>query len=51
MIAISPAAMSVSRIGPMSRPAAGFWHVGVLLIGLPALVLAAGAAAYVSRRD
>ena len=51
MIAISPAAMTVSRLAPMSRLGLGFWHVGVLLIGLPGLVLAAGAAAYVSRRD
>ena len=51
MIAISPSALSVSRIAPMGHVAQGFWHVGVLLIGLPGLVLAAGVAAYVSRRD
>ena len=51
MIAISPAAMTVSRIGPMRPASAAFWHLGVLLIGLPGLVLAAGAAAYLSRRD
>ena len=51
MIAISPAAMTVARIGPMSRAGAGFWHYGFLLVGLPGLVLAAGAAAYLSRRD
>jgi hypothetical protein len=51
MIAISPAAMTVSRLAPMGRVSQGFWHVGVLLIGLPGLVLAAGAAAYLSRRD
>ncbi len=51
MIAISPAAMTVSRLAPMSRVGQGFWHVGVLLIGLPGLVVAAGVAAYLSRRD
>ena len=51
MIAISPAAMTVARLAPMGRVALDFWHVGVLLIGLPCLVLAAGAAAYLSRRD
>ena len=51
MIAISPAAMTVARIAPMSHVSQGFWHVGVLLVGLPGLVLAAGAAAYLSRRD
>ena len=51
MIAISPAAMTVARIGPIGRAGQAFWHVGVLLIGLPGLVVAAGAAAYLSRRD
>jgi hypothetical protein len=51
MIAISPAAMSVSRLAPMSGFSQGFWHVGVLLIGLPGLVVALGVAAYLSRRD
>jgi hypothetical protein len=51
MIAISPAAMNVSRISDMSAGALGFWRIGVLLIGLPALVLAAGAGVYFSRRD
>ncbi len=51
MIAISPAAMTVARIAPMGRVSAGLWHWAVLLIGLPGLVVAAGAAAYLSRRD
>ena len=51
MIAISPSAMTVSRLAPMSRVGQGFWHVGVLLIGLPGLVVAAGVAAFLSRRD
>ena len=51
MIAMSPSALSVPRIGPMNHVGQGFWHVGVLLVGLPGLVLAAGVAAYLSRRD
>jgi hypothetical protein len=51
MIAISPAAMTVSRIGDMSKVTLRFWDVGVLLIGLPGLVLLAGAGVYFSRRD
>ena len=50
-IAISPAAMEVSRIGPISPGMLQFWRVGVLLIGLPALVLLAGVGVYWSRRD
>ena len=51
MIAISPAAMDVSRIGEMSRGTQRFWRVGVLLVGLPGLVLVAGALVYFARRD
>ena len=51
MIAISPAAMDVSRIGDMSRGAQSFWRVGVLLIGLPGLVIVAGAMVWFARRD
>lgn len=51
MIAISPAAMDVSRIEPMSRGAQNFWRGGVLLLFLPALVVAIGAAVFVARRD
>jgi hypothetical protein len=51
MIAISPAAMTVSRIREMSAPVQSFWHIGVLLVGLPGLVLCAGAMVYFSRRD
>ncbi len=50
MIAISPAAMDVSRLD-VTPGAQKFWRVGVLLIGLPLLVLAAGAFMYFSRRD
>ncbi len=51
MISISPAAMTVSRIRDISGPMQKFWQVGVLLIGLPGLVLVLGGLAYYSRRD
>jgi hypothetical protein len=51
MIAISPAAMEVARIAPMSNGAVNAWHVGALLIGLPGLVALAGLMMWVARRD
>jgi hypothetical protein len=51
MLAISPNAMQVSRIRPMSAAALAAWHWGVLIGGLPALVLAAGVVTYLRRRD
>jgi hypothetical protein len=51
MIAISPAAMEVSRIKPMSKGMENFWRTGVLMIGLPLLVVLAGGLMYVRRRD
>lgn len=51
MIAISPSAMEVSRIGPISQGTLQFWRVGVLLIGLPALVVIAGIGVFLSRKD
>jgi hypothetical protein len=51
MIAISPAAMEVSRIGPMSESTLKAWRVGGLLIGLPGAVIVAGALVYLARRD
>ncbi len=51
MIAISPSAMQISRIAPMTDGAARMWTVGVLLIGLPGLVIAAGVMMYLARRD
>ncbi|HLL87815.1 MAG TPA: hypothetical protein VK324_00780, partial [Tepidisphaeraceae bacterium] len=51
MIAISPAAMEVSRIGPMSDATLRAWRVGLLLIALPGAVLAAGVMTYFARRD
>ena len=51
MIAISPAAMEIARIEPMSDGALRAWRVGGLLIGLPGLVVVAGAMVYFARRD
>lgn len=51
MIAISPSAMEVSRIAPMSDATLNTWRIGVLMILLPGLVLAAGIAMYFARRD
>jgi hypothetical protein len=51
LIAISPSAMDVSRIGDMGEGALKFWRFGVLLLGLPGLVLAAGIGMYLVRRD
>lgn len=51
MIAISPTAMEVSRIRPMSAAALTAWRVGVLTVGLPALVIIAGILMYLKRRD
>ena len=51
MIAISPSAMQVSRIAPMTESAARMWNVGVLLVGLPGLVIVAGVMMYMARRD
>jgi hypothetical protein len=51
MIAISPAAMQISRISSMSETSLGFWRYGVLIILLPGLVLAAGIGMYFARRD
>jgi ABC-type uncharacterized transport system len=51
LIDISPAAMDVGRIREMTPAALNFWRVGVLLIGMPLLVLAIGAGVYVQRRD
>ncbi len=51
MIAISPSAMDVPRIETMSPGRAWFWRNGVLLIGMPLLVIAAGGLMYVRRRD
>lgn len=51
MIAISPSAMQVSRIAPMTDGASRMWNIGVLLVGLPGLVIVAGVMMYMARRD
>jgi hypothetical protein len=51
LIDISPAAMDVGRIHDMSQATLNFWRVGVLLVGLPILVLLSGAGVYMKRRD
>jgi hypothetical protein len=51
MIAISPAAMDVSRIEKMGPGATTFWRNFVPLAGLPLLVVVAGGLMYMRRRD
>ena len=51
MIAISPASMDVGRIEDISHGAQSFWRVGILLVGLPLMVIAMGAMMYLTRRD
>lgn len=51
MLAISPAAMEVSRIAEMSPALLNTWRIGVLLVLLPGLVVIAGIVVYVTRRD
>ena len=51
LIDISPAAMDIGRIGNISAGMQKFWRVGVLMVGLPGLVLLTGAGVYLKRRD
>jgi hypothetical protein len=51
MIAISPNAMEVSRIADMKPAALNAWRVGLLIVGLPGLVVLSGLFVYFSRRD
>lgn len=51
MIAISPSAMEISRIKPMTESGQWFWRWGVLRIGMPLLVVFAGVAVYLRRKD
>lgn len=51
MIAISPAAMDVSRIEQMGPKSQTFWRNFVPLAGLPLLVVIAGGLMYMRRRD
>jgi hypothetical protein len=51
LIDISPAAMDIGRIRDIKPGALAFWHVGVMLIGLPGLALLSGLGVYLKRRD
>jgi hypothetical protein len=51
MLAISPHALQVARIGDMTPGKLRFWRLGVLTAGLPLAVIIAGLAVYVRRRD
>jgi hypothetical protein len=51
MIAISPTALEVPRVSPMSDATRDFWRYGFMIITLPALALAAGTMVYLKRRD
>lgn len=51
MIAISPAAMDVSRIEPMSESTLNAWRVGVVLVGIPLAVVICGGVVYFVRRN
>jgi hypothetical protein len=51
MLAISPTAMETPRIKDMSEGTLKAWRVGVLLVGLPMLVIIAGLGVYFARRD
>jgi hypothetical protein len=51
MLAISPHALQVARISELSPAALGFWRLGVMTIGLPLAVIAAGLMVYSKRRD
>ena len=50
MIGLSPAAMDTSRIRHIDPGWLSFLHVGLLLVGLPALTLVVGGLVYHSRR-
>jgi len=49
MIALSPAAMDVNRL-ELSKDVQAFWRIGILLLGLPLLVVIAGIMVFLSRR-
>ncbi|HEY2588307.1 MAG TPA: hypothetical protein VGI81_21385 [Tepidisphaeraceae bacterium] len=51
MIALSPSALQVSRIGNMAPAALNFWRIGLVLVLLPAAVLVSGVGMYFSRKD
>lgn len=51
MIAISPTAFDVPRVSPVNEGLLNFWRFGVMIAGLPILVLAAGTFVWLKRRD
>jgi hypothetical protein len=51
MIAISPTALEVPRVAAMTDVARDVTRVGLLIVGLPLMVLAAGTFVYLKRRD
>jgi len=51
MIAISPSAMDVSRVGNVGTGWGKFFRVGIFLAILPILVIATGLSVYASRKD
>ncbi len=51
LIAISPSAMEVNRIGEISDNSLRAWRIGLLLVGLPGAVVLCGMLVYFARRD
>jgi hypothetical protein len=51
MLAISPEALQISRIKPMSDAELAWWRWGLLIVILPLGVIVSGAGVYLKRRD
>jgi hypothetical protein len=51
MLAISPEALQVSRIAPISAGQLAFWRWGILIVAIPLAVVLAGTGVYLRRRD
>lgn len=51
MIAVSPTALEIPRVAAINPAGLNFLRVGVLIIGLPLVVLMAGSLVYLKRRD
>jgi hypothetical protein len=50
MMALSPSAMDAARIEPIPAGKLGFLKVGVVLVALPLMAVAAGIAVWMNRR-
>ena len=50
MIALSPSAMDAARIEPIAPAKLGFLKIGVVLVALPLMAVAAGVAVWMNRR-